>query len=55
MLELPTGVVLENLTVEQRQALIAHELQKWQRSARKKAHVLFGKSLISLHYVRHDL
>ncbi|KAI0085599.1 nucleoporin Nup186/Nup192/Nup205 [Irpex rosettiformis] len=41
MLELPSGVVLENLTVDQRQTLIDHELQKWQRSARAKAHTLF--------------
>lgn len=43
MIELPSGIVLENLTVDQRQALIDHELQKWQKSARARAHILFGR------------
>ena len=42
MIELPAGVVLENLTVEQRQALVDRELQKWQRSAQVKAELLHG-------------
>ncbi|KAI0695309.1 nucleoporin Nup186/Nup192/Nup205 [Cytidiella melzeri] len=41
MLELPGGVVLEDLTVNQRQALIDHELQKWQKGARGRAYTLF--------------
>ncbi|KAI0759191.1 nucleoporin Nup186/Nup192/Nup205 [Irpex lacteus] len=44
MIELPSGIVLENLTVDQRQALIDHELQKWQKSARARAHILFGNA-----------
>lgn len=44
MLDLPVGIILENLSAEQRQALIDHELQKWQTEARERATVLFGRA-----------
>lgn len=42
MIDIPNGVLPENLTIEQRQALIDHELQRWRRDARERAHILFG-------------